>query len=82
VFHPNGQFLLSASDDKTIRVWDLKTGRCTKTIADAHDAFITSMSWGRQAISTGSGDEEKRLVNVLATSGNDQVFSIPSCASA
>ncbi|THU92101.1 dynein regulator [Dendrothele bispora CBS 962.96] len=76
VFHPNGQYLLSASDDKTIRVWDLKTGRCTKTIADAHDAFITSMSWGRQAINAGSSEDEKRLVNVLATGGNDQVVKI------
>lgn len=29
-FHPCGKFLLSAADDHTMRVWDLKTGRCLK----------------------------------------------------
>lgn len=23
VFHPNGRYILSASDDKSIRIWDL-----------------------------------------------------------
>lgn len=46
-FSPNGKFLLSCSDDKTVRVWDLKAGaRCSKTI-DAHDHFVTSISWAR-----------------------------------
>jgi len=27
VFHPSGKFLLSVADDKTMRVWELKTGR-------------------------------------------------------
>jgi platelet-activating factor acetylhydrolase IB subunit alpha len=26
-FHPNGAFLYSCSDDKSIRVWELATGR-------------------------------------------------------
>jgi WD40 repeat protein len=26
VFHPSGKYLLSASDDKTIKVWELNTG--------------------------------------------------------
>jgi WD40 repeat protein len=31
-FTPDGRQLVSASDDKTIRVWDLKTGRTLRTI--------------------------------------------------
>ena len=41
IFHPNGKYLLSASDDKSIRVWDLTTGRCLKKITDAHGHFVS-----------------------------------------
>jgi WD40 repeat protein len=31
-FTPDGQQLVSASDDKTIRVWDLATGKTVRTL--------------------------------------------------
>ena len=41
---PNGHALLSCSDDKTIKVWDLKAGgRCSKTV-EAHEHFGESNS--------------------------------------
>lgn len=46
VFHPGGRFLLSVSDDKTIRCWDLtQECKCVKTLDDAHGHFISSMRW-------------------------------------
>jgi platelet-activating factor acetylhydrolase IB subunit alpha len=30
-FHPHGRCLLTASDDKTIRMWDMASGQDTKT---------------------------------------------------
>ena len=55
VFHPNGKFLLSCSDDKSIRVWELTTGRCIKTV-EAHGHFVQSMAWGRATTgATGGG---------------------------
>jgi platelet-activating factor acetylhydrolase IB subunit alpha len=45
-FHPGGKYLLSVSDDRTLRCWDLsQQGKCVKTIRDAHDSFITCLKW-------------------------------------
>jgi platelet-activating factor acetylhydrolase IB subunit alpha len=48
VFHPNGKFLLSVSDDKSICVWDLQQRRCIKTIYDAHPHFVACLDWNRK----------------------------------
>ncbi|KAI9844122.1 MAG: protein with putative role during mitosis [Thelocarpon superellum] len=46
LFHPGGKYLLSVSDDKTIRCWDLtQEGKCVKTIDDAHGHFISTIRW-------------------------------------
>lgn len=46
VFHPGGKYLLSVSDDKTLRCWDLsQQGKCVKTLRDAHESFITCLKW-------------------------------------
>lgn len=84
VFHPTGKFLLSASDDYTIRVWELTTGRCMKTV-QAHGHFVTCLSWGPQSNSQGAdgakanGDakvEPDKFVNVVASGSVDQTIKI------
>ena len=35
-FYPYGRYLYSCSDDKSIRLWELDTGRCPKKLLDAH----------------------------------------------
>lgn len=90
VFHPSGKFLLSASDDKTLRTWDLLTGRCIKTL-EAHDHFVTCLAWGKApgpgagaAASNGSNGVNGngtapavvQAVNVIATGSVDQTIRI------
>lgn len=77
-FHPSGKYLLTACDDKSIRIWELKTGRCAKRIESAHDSFIESIQWGRQIVSSttvdkDTKDEIPRPVNVVATASSDKV---------
>lgn len=46
VFHPGGKYLLSVSDDKTMRCWDLaQEGKLVKTLDDAHGHFVTCIRW-------------------------------------
>jgi platelet-activating factor acetylhydrolase IB subunit alpha len=45
-FHPSGRYLLSVSDDKTIRCWDLsQEGKCVKVVDAAHQHFVSSIRW-------------------------------------
>lgn len=46
VFHPGGKYLISVSDDKSLRCWDLsQEGKCVKVLADSHEHFIASVRW-------------------------------------
>ena len=42
--HPSGNHVLSCGDDRSIRVFDIKSNRCLRTIEDAHPHFVTSLA--------------------------------------
>ncbi|KAA8645141.1 hypothetical protein EYZ11_003889 [Aspergillus tanneri] len=91
LFHPGGKYLLSASDDKTIRCWDLnQDGKCVRTVTDAHDSFITSLRWApgvvKNTLAGGTttdgstkkneGDSNVDIRCVVATAGWDCKLNI------
>jgi len=56
LFHPNGKYLISTADDKSIRMWDLQYGRCYRKIYNAHDHFITCFDMKGKVAASGSVD--------------------------
>lgn len=71
VFSPSGKHLVSVSDDKTMRVWDVSSGRCLKVV-DCHSHFATCVAWGRGSVQTSEEPSATAAsVNVVATGSVD-----------
>lgn len=62
VFHPGGKYLISASDDYTLRCWDLtQEGKCVRTVQGVHGHFVSCLRWApsiirEDASANGSGE--------------------------
>ena len=61
LFHPNGKYLISTADDKSIRIWDLQYGRCYRKIYNAHNHFISCFDMKNKFAASGSVDTSVKL---------------------
>ena len=59
-FSPDGTRIASGSNDKTVKVWSVESGKCVTTI-NGHSRGVMSVSFSPdgQWIATGSGDTVK-----------------------
>ncbi len=60
---PDGKKIVSGSRDKTIRIWDLETGKELKVLSGHTDAVysVAITPNGKQIVSAGSGDKTVRI---------------------
>ena len=73
-FHPNGKWVLSASEDKTIKVWSLDTGREVLTLAAFEDSQY--LAYLPSGCHTGSADAQ-RFLRVISKDGKGAERDLP-----
>ncbi len=61
----SGKYIISVSDDKSIKVWDLKVGRAIKSINEAHTHFVSCLDFNghNPHLATGGVDDLVKIWN-------------------
>lgn len=67
-FHPGGKYLLSVSDDKSLRCWDLtQEGKSVKPLVDVHERFATCLKWAPSIVKETTASTELQNVESSGT---------------
>ncbi|ODQ77800.1 hypothetical protein BABINDRAFT_163187 [Babjeviella inositovora NRRL Y-12698] len=82
--HPNGRFLFSASDDRSIKIWDLeRKGKCVRTL-NGHEGFVNAITMApphnpETNVEESKDDEEaltKSIRCIFASGGGDNTVRL------
>jgi WD40 repeat protein len=60
MFSPDGTRLVSGSHDRTVRLWDVRTGECLKVL-QGHDNWVWSVAFSLDGHSIASASQDETI---------------------
>ncbi|GAA6616505.1 WD40 repeat domain-containing protein [Scytonema sp. NUACC26] len=70
VFHPNGQTLATGSGDKTVKFWDISTGKCWRTLQGNQFEAVVSVTFSPNGETLAAAGEASVISLWDVTTGN------------